>query len=86
MLKMNRDDITPTFDKLRALPMHLAQWQRQRNAMSSFRLTVGKPAMKGPISPAQRRAQSLREIAERDRLRRETIAEVQAEIDRHMKS
>jgi len=85
MLRLDRDEITPALNKLAALPTHLGHWQRQENAISSFRHAWEKKPIKSHLSDAQRRAQLVREIAEDQRRERENLAKAQAEIDRYMK-
>jgi hypothetical protein len=72
-------------NKLAALPTHLGHWQRQENAIGSFRQAWAKKPISSHLSAAQRRAQLVREFAETQRLQREHLAKAKAEIDRYMK-
>jgi len=85
MFRLHRDEITPALNKLAALPTHLGHWQRQENAISSFRHAWEKKPIKSHLSDAQRRAQLVREFAENQRREREHLARAKAEADRFVK-
>jgi hypothetical protein len=82
MLLTTKDTMTQTFKRLRALPSHLGEWQRQENALSCFRHAWAKKPVKSHLSDVQRREQLAREFAETQRIQRENLAKAQAEADR----
>jgi len=84
MLIITKDTISPAFEKLRVLPSHLAHWQRQKSALSSFGHAWLKKPVKSHLSEAQRRAQLRREFEETERHHREHLARAKAEAARFL--
>ncbi len=85
MLRLDKDEFGPALRKLRDLPNKLKQWEREMNAARPFRLTIGKPAMKGPFSNPGGGVNHFHGIFERERREEEIRARLQAKADDYMK-